>query len=474
MKICLVYPPTRHMIRTNVPSVVDEVTGCYPPLGLLYVAGAVEKGGAHGVAAIDAAAEQLDHEQVAQRIREVRPDVVGIQALTFTIIDARQVAQAVKRIDPSLPVVMGGPHVNLYPAETLAVPEVDYVLLGEGENNVNPFLDALAGRRAMETVPGVVFRDARGEIQRGPPNPLVEDLDSLPMPARHLLDHRRYSSVLGKGKYLTTIMSSRGCPARCIFCDRPHLGKRFRARSAGNVVDEMQACRERFGIDEFFFYDDTFTIDRQRVLEVCRTVRERKLDCFWDIRARVSTVDQAVLEALYAAGCRRVHFGIESGNEKVLRVMRKGLDLNRARDVFKWCRAIGIETLAYFMIGFPEEGAAEIQDTIDYALTLDCDYVHVAVTTPFPGTELYRMGLERGLYKKDYWAEFAANPTPDFVPELWTENLTREELISRMQFLYKRFYRRPGYILRRLLKLRSFAEFKVKAKAGMKLLFRTT
>ncbi|MCX7591620.1 MAG: B12-binding domain-containing radical SAM protein, partial [Kiritimatiellae bacterium] len=386
MKLCLIAPPTTHMIRTNVPEVVDEVTGCYPPLGLLYVAAAVEESGRHEVCVIDCVAEGLSGSPLAERIATCKPDVVGIQAITFTIIDAYNTARLVKQTLTGVPVVMGGPHVNLYPEETLSLPEVDYLLLGEGERTIGPFLDALAAGREPVDVPGAVFRGRDGTIQRGPQNPLIDNLDSLPLPARHLLDHRRYSSVLGRGKYLTTIMSSRGCPARCIFCDRPHLGKKFRARSAQSVVAEMRQCHEKFGIDEFFFYDDTFTIDRQRVLEICRAVKEAGLDVFWDIRARVSNVDHEMLKALYEAGCRRIHFGIESGNERILKIIRKGVDLHRAREIFTFCRDLGIETLAYFMLGFPEEGPQEIEDTIRYALSLDCDYVHVAVTTPFPGT----------------------------------------------------------------------------------------
>lgn len=471
MKVCLVYPPDGQMIRTNVPSVVDEVTGKYPPLGLLYVAGAIEKAGVHGVCIVDCVAEGLDGSALEDRLRDLAPDAVGIEAITFTVLDTVGAARAVKRIDPSIPVFLGGPHVNLFPEETLSLGAVDFLLLGEGESNINPFLDALFGGADMAGVPGVVFRNGDGSTRYGPPNPLIEDLDSLPMPARHLLDNRLYSSVLGKGDFLTTVMSSRGCPARCIFCDRPHLGKKFRARSARNVVEEIRECVDRFGIREFFFYDDTFTISRDRVFEICRAVTDSGLDVLWDIRARVSTVDREVLEALRAAGCIRIHLGIESGNREVLRTMRKGVDLDYARNVFTWCREIGIQTLAYFMIGFPGEGPDELRDTLDYALSIDCDYIHAAVTTPFPGTELYRMGLERGLYERDYWAEFAANPTPGFVPRLWDETFSREEMIEQMTRLYKRFYRRPGYILSQLAKIRSVAEFRRKAKAGMKLLF---
>ncbi|NQT92110.1 MAG: cobalamin B12-binding domain-containing protein, partial [Lentisphaerae bacterium] len=317
MKVCLIYPPDRHMIRTNVPSVVDEVTGKYPPLGLLYVAGAIERAGVHEVVLLDCVAEGLDEKALEKRLQSIAPDAVGIGAITFTILDTVGVARVVKGIDPSIPVFLGGPHVNLYPEETLSVAAVDYLLLGEGENNINPFLEALFGSGDMEGVPGSVFRKEDGSVGYGPANALIEDLDSLPMPARHLLDNRLYSSVLGKGAFLTTVMSSRGCPARCIFCDRPHLGKKFRARSAASVVEEMRQCVDRFGIREFFFYDDTFTINRERVFEICRAVTDSGLKVLWDIRARVSTVDREVLEALRGAGCIRIHLGIESGNEEV-------------------------------------------------------------------------------------------------------------------------------------------------------------
>jgi len=469
MRLCLVYPPADHMIRTNVPSVVDEVTGSYPPLGLLYVAGAVEERGTHEVEIIDCVAEGIGEKELESRLRASKPQAVGIQAITFSIIDAYGVAGAVKKIDPSIPVVMGGPHVNLFPEETLALPGVDYVLLGEGESNINAFLDAL-GHGDMGSVPGIGFKE-NGQTRFGPPNPLITDLDTLPMPARHLLDNRLYSSVLGKGKFLTTVMSSRGCPARCIFCDRPHLGKKFRARSADNVARELQQCFEQFGIDEFFFYDDTFTIDRERVLEICRAVREQGLKASWDIRARISTVDREMLQALHDAGCIRIHFGIESGNEKVLRIMRKGVNLDRAREVFTMCREIGIQTLAYFMVGSPGEGRDEIMDTVNYALSIDCDYIHASVTTPFPGTELYRMGLENGLYKSDHWRDFARDPRPDFVPPLWEETLSRDELVEYMTGLYKKFYRRPGYVLSQLVKVRSLPELARKARAGIRMLF---
>jgi radical SAM superfamily enzyme YgiQ (UPF0313 family) len=473
MRLCLIYPPDKHMIRTNVPSVVSDVTGYYPPLGLLYVAGAVERAGSHEVHVIDCAAERLENGQLADRIRCLHPDVVGIQALTFSLVDFNNTAALVKQAASSAPVVAGGPHANLFPEETLALENVDYVLLGEGENNINPFLEALSGQRDPASVPGICYRDSDGGVRRGPPNPLIDDLDALPDPARHLLRNELYASVLGRGSRLTTIMSSRGCPAKCVFCDRPHLGKRFRSRSARNVVDEMQSCREDFGVDEFFFYDDTFTIDRQRVFDICGEIKARGLELAWDVRTRVASIDREMLEVMAETGCKRVHLGIESGNRQVLRAMRKGLDLARAREAFRWCRQTGIESLAYFMVGSPGEGPPEIRDTLRFALSIDCDYVHVSVTTPFPGTELYRMGLDSGLFATDYWRDFAAHPSADFIPRVWDAHLSRDELVRHMMGLYRRFYSRPGYLARRLSKVRSLRELKTKAAAGIKLLRRT-
>jgi radical SAM superfamily enzyme YgiQ (UPF0313 family) len=454
--------------------VVDEVTGLYPPLGLLYVAGAIERCGRHGVGVVDAVAEGLDAAGVQRRVRQMRPDVVGIQALTFTLVDALEAAEAAKRAAPAARVVMGGPHANLFPEETLAFPAVDFLLLGEGESNIAGFLDEAQEGGPTAGVPGIVLRGQDGGgAAFGPPNPLIEDLDALPMPARHLLDNARYASVLGKGKRLTTIMSSRGCPARCVFCDRPHLGKRFRARSAESVAEEMERCLRDLGVDEFFFYDDTFTIDGRRVFAVCEEVRRRGLKVSWDIRARVSSVDREMLRALRDAGCARIHFGIESGNERVLKTIRKGVDLEGARQVFAWCRELGIESLAYFMFGFPGEGPAEAEDTVRYALSLRCDYVHVAATTPFPGTELYRMGMESGLYRGDPWREFARRPSPDFVPPLWEESLSRDQLSGFVRRLYRGFYGRPGYVLRQAMRVRSVPELRRKARAGARLLLRT-
>ena len=298
---------------------------------------------------------------------------------------------------------------------------------------------------------------------------LIENLDELPQPARHLVPVEKYWSVLSRNRPITTLMTSRGCPYKCIFCDRPHLGKTFRWRSAKNVVDEMEECI-KLGIRELVLYDDTFTVKKQRVHEVCDEIIRRKLNIYWDVRARVNGMDEEILKKMRRAGCIRIHFGVESGNKEILRILKKGITLEEVSVAFKAARKAGITTLGYFMIGNPSEKRAQMLQTIEFAKSLKADYVHISLATPFPGTALYSMGLEKGLLKYDYWREFARNPTSQFVPLFWEEHLNRDELIEMLRYAYRNFYSRPSYILKQTLKVRSWDEFIMKVKTGLRLL----
>jgi radical SAM superfamily enzyme YgiQ (UPF0313 family) len=468
MKALLVNPPSIHMITTNVPEVVDDETGFYPPLGLLSVAAHAREHSGWEIAVVDAEVERLTHDALRERIGRERPDLVGIQCLTFTLIDAAAAARAVKEIDPSIHVCLGGPHVNIYPDESIALAEVDSLVLGEGEIPFSAFLRSFGKTEELSKIPGLVLKKGE-EIVKTPPPCLIDDLDALPFPARDLVPWREYYSVLAAERPVTTMMTSRGCPYKCVFCDRPHLGKVFRYRSATSVVDEMEEC-VRMGIREIVFYDDTFSINRQRVVDVCDEIGQRGVKISWDIRARVNTVDREILRRLREAGCRRIHFGVESGNASVLRSMKKGITLEQARNAFAWSRKEGIATLAYFMVGSPGEGEREIRDTIAFAREIDPDFVHFSVATPFPATELYRKALEEGVVSRDVWQEFAASPREDFVPPLWSETFTEEELVAFLHRAYKRFYSRPTYLVRQIFRVRSLGELRRKARAGIRVL----
>lgn len=469
MKVQLIRPPHHHMITTNVPKSVDTETGMYPPLGLLYVAAGLKAWTDAEVELLDAPALRLDQKGIAERIVQSKPDVVGIQAMTFTLVDAIQTVHTAKSACPGTHVCLGGPHVNLYPQETLSIEGVDSLVLGEGERPFADMVNAMDNGTDIADIAGVaVMRD--GKISTTEARTLESNLDNLPQPARDLIDSSLYWSALAKRNPITTAMTSRGCPMKCIFCDRPHLGKTFRYRSAGSVVDEMEDCTNR-GIHEIFLYDDTFTINRQRVFDIRDEIKRRRLDVQWDVRARANTLDAEVVEAMKEAGVARIHIGVESASPRILKILKKGITVEQAHDAFDLCRKFGITSLAYFMLGNPTETQEDIDMTMRFIRRCHADYAHISITTPFPGTELYRIGMEQGLFERDYWRDFAANPDEHFQPPAWTENFTQEQLEDMRKQAYRAFYFRPSRIIRQLLAVRSLRELTSKARIGSKLLF---
>lgn len=468
MKILFINPPDFNTISAELPVAIQEAKGYNPPLGILYLAGYLEKYSNHNLKILDCQAEELGYEQIEEAIKDFSPNVVAVSAMTFTLIDVIKVLKLVKKINPEIKTVLGGPHPHIYPEETISMKEVDFVVLGEGEKIFKELLENIDDQEKLKNLKGLVFKEGDKIFNNGLAD-FIKDLDSLPFPARHLTSYKKYTSVLSSQKIVTTAFTSRGCPFQCLFCDRPNLGKMFRCRSAKNVVDEFELCK-KMGIDEVLIYDDTFTVNRQRVVEICDEIIRRGLHIGWDIRARVDTIDLELLKKMKQAGCMRIHYGIESGTEKILKVLRKGITLEKAKEAVALTKKIGIETLAYFMIGAPTETKEDIEETISFMKELNPDFVHITILTPFPATDLYSLGLEKGILPNDYWREFAKNPTADFKPYFWEENLTRGELEKYLKKAYKLFYLRPNYILRTLSKIKSFKEFKRKARAGLKIL----
>lgn len=476
MKVLLINPPAQNELQGNNPEIIDSERGFNPPLGLLYVASYALKHSNCQVAVLDCPVEGVDHNNLPDRIKTIAPDIVGIEAMTFTLLDVLETIKIVKQVQPQATIVLGGPHVHIYPEETMALPGVDFLVMGEGEVPFTELLKVLAQDKVLTPeqktarllqIKGLTFKNHLGQIVSTGIRDLTADLDSLPFPDRRLTPYQKYTSIISSRSPITTLISSRGCPYRCSFCDRPHLGKKFRARSPENVVAEAQECRD-LGIKEILIYDDTFTVDRQRVIDICRLLIERKLDLTWDIRARVDTVDEEILDWLKRAGCQRIHYGVEAGTAETLKVLQKGITLDKVRRAFALTKKAGIDTLAYFMIGSPGEDEKMIRQTIKFACQLDPDYVHATILTPFPHTQIYSWGLERGIFKTDHWREFARQPRADFQPKFWEETLSEEKLRQLIGEFYRSFYLRPGYILKRLTRIRSARELVKKAKAGLK------
>jgi radical SAM superfamily enzyme YgiQ (UPF0313 family) len=469
VKLLLLYPPEQNLIDTELPKVLEQGIGIVPPLGLLYIAASVQHHTNWDVEVIDSLAEKLDYAQIEERIRASQPDAVGVTVMTHILIDCLKVADIAKKVDSNIRVIFGGPHVHLYPEESIAFDCVDYVVVGEGEYTIVELLKSWNKPCELQGICGLYFKAEGRAVTANPLHKAIEDLDSVIHPARQLLKSGLYFSSMSRHPMLTTMITSRGCPYKCVFCDRPNLGKRFRARSSEDVADEMEEC-VKLGIREIVLYDDTFTIDRNRVFSVCREIERRGIRISWSIRARVDRIDLDMLKALKSAGCERINYGVESGSDKVLKNLHKGITKEQAVGAFGLTKKVGIQTVAYFMFGCPGETRDQMSETMEFAKQLNPDYCHFTILVPFPGTPLYAEGTTSGALTHDYWREFAQNPTSDFKPELWIEQVSRRELEDVLMQAYKEFYMRPSYLFRSLIQLRSLGEFKRKLQAGLHML----
>ena len=261
MKILLVNPPIENTIASVMPKELEEGLDFLPPLGLMYIAAYIKEETSYDVEILDCPVSGINYDCLKEEIYRRRPDVVGITAMTFTLIDVMKTANVVKELDPNIKVVLGGPHVIIFPNETIKNKDIDFLVLGEGEGAIKSLLANIYNYEELKKIKGLVFKYDDNIINTGRAD-LIEKLDALPIPARYLTPYKKYFSVLSPRRPVTTMFTSRGCPFQCLFCDRPQLGKIFRARSAESVVDEMEEC-EKMGIREIFIYDDTFGVNRQ-------------------------------------------------------------------------------------------------------------------------------------------------------------------------------------------------------------------
>jgi len=431
------------------------------PINLLYIAAYVIKHG-HNVKIFDYEVENFDIEKII----EFNPNIVGITAMTPLIKKASEIAKDIKTRIKTI-VVVGGNHVTALPKETLEeFPVFDIGVIGEGEETLKEICDG----KLLKDILGIVYRNGDKIIvnNRRPP---IHNLDSLPFPARDLIDMKKYKGASTPGLSreflnITELFINRGCNWNlCTFCASKLTHQKFRMRSIDNVIEEMNECIKKYGINHFTIDDDTLTTSKERTLEFCEKVKE--LNITWDCDSRV-TVDKEVLQAMKDAGCKKIAFGVESGSRQILQKIKKGITTQQIKNTFKWCKEVGIETSAFFMIGaHPDETYEDLEETNKLIKEIKPDFITASIAVPYPGTELRKQMAEKNLISNNNWEEYALYNT---LPRWRTTNFTSEELLKIQQDMIKSFYMRPSYMIKRLLKIRSFGEFKywLKAFGGVK------
>lgn len=440
----------------------------WQPLGMLYIAAVLLRAG-HEVRFLNGAF--LTQEEILRGVGEFDPHFAGIYATTFGWNKAMQTAEALKRLNPEIFTCAGGPYPIAMQEQCLHdCAHFDAVGTGEGEITVPEILQRLESGQSLDSVLGVAFR--RGaDIVKNPPRQLIEDLDSLPFPARELLgEAERYLPPPGtyRRKPVTVLLTARGCDRNCLYCFQIDKQRRagtrgVRYRSIENVLDEIEHCLG-LGYREIKFLDDTLAADYDRALQLAQGIKARGLDFTWFASACVNQVDEPLLRAFKEAGCWAILLGAESGVQKNLNTLRKGSTLAQIRAAVRAAQAVGLRVSTPFLFGIPGETYEDGLKTIEFAIELDPDLANFHALTPFPGTDLYDNAPKYGTISQklqDYTYQGAA-----FVPY----SMTREQIHALRQIALRRFYSRPGFLLRQLFRLRNLNDLRA-ALAGVKSLF---
>jgi anaerobic magnesium-protoporphyrin IX monomethyl ester cyclase len=454
LDILLINPPQENVYGRGV-------LPPYPPLGLLYV-GAVLKERGFSVEVIDSTIDFSQERALLSYVRERNPLIVGFTAVTPTIDSVLRLSRSIKRFSESL-IVIGGPHASAVPHEVLKSQDIDGVVIGEAEESFVQFMDHVKSGE-LHPVDGMIIRRDSALLQ-GRPRDFIGNLDSLPFPDWSLVKNwERYSPPDALRTPVATILTSRGCPYRCTFCLTPTIwGRKIRRRSIRNVVEEIEMLIRRYGVKEIHIADDDFTHEREWTLSFLREVRRR----MWSLRfffmngLRIDNVDREILKELRETRFVNVGFGIESGSQRILNNIKKGLRIDEIEEKFAMVKEMGFKTWGFFIFGLPGETRWTMKETFDFSLTLEPDFAKYLYLVPYPGTEVCEEFQKKGYLKTNEYSRYGIYSEPVYeLPSVGSHEITRE-----LHHAYLKFYLRPTKILKILFKIRTLTELKLNVRA---------
>jgi anaerobic magnesium-protoporphyrin IX monomethyl ester cyclase len=450
MKITLINPPYPPNAHSHPPFI---------PLGIAYLGAVAEKAG-HQVTVIDCQAEKLTYDAFTTRITNIPSDIIGITATTLLYNSAKTLLTIAREAHPNATTIIGGSHATFWDTNALQeCPALDIVVRREGETTFIEILQCLEQGTTLDGVLGLTFRAKNGKFIRNEDRPFLQDLDSLPFPAYHLLPLDAFHRM---GKTIFPLTTSRGCVQWCDFCSTVRMfGRGYRTRSPKNVVDEIEMLHKKYGESQFTFYDDAFTVNRQNVMQMCSELKARNLKVNWDCETRVDYVDQELLQTMKDSGCLAVWYGVESGSEKILGQMNKKTKKDQIRAAFKMTQKAGMMVIASAIIGFPGETEDTAWETINFIKELNPDDIGFYVATPYPGTPMYEQVIKNGWLRiTDFDRYDTATPTFE-TPELSMERIREIRYKAHQQF-----YLRPRYVLKMLRKGGTYGKSGLKTSAA--------
>jgi len=437
----------------------------YPPLGILYV-GTVLKNEGHDVRLVDIDTEKISVEEFTKIYKEFNPEAVGITSVTPTFKNALKWARLSKQLK-NIPVVLGGVHATIAPEEALGEDSIDIVVTGEGEITARELFKRLSENPGdLKGIEGICFKEGARTVA-APKRQFVEDLDTLPFPDRSLLKNPD-DFVPADATHLpvATIMTSRGCPGDCTFCCTKHMfSKRFRVRSTANIIDEIKQLADKENIKEIHIADDTFTVIKKRVLEFCGEIKRKKINVNFQFMngLRADFVDRDILGALKGIGVKTVGFGVESGNQVILKNIKKNIPLRITRDVFRMSKELGFETWAFLIFGLPGDTEETIKESIRFTKELDPDFAKFLILKPYPGSEVCAQLKKENLILNNDYDNYGVYTKP--VHRL--PGLEPEKMVYWQKKAFREFYLRPSKIIPHLKRIKSWTQFKLVANDAM-------
>ncbi len=412
-----------------------------PPIGLMYVASALEKAG-FTVQMLDNYLMNKPAQEFEQLIANLNPLMVGITCGSATFARCVETAEIIKKTKPECTVVVGGWHASYLPETLLAHPAIDYVVMGEGERAITQLAKALVNDDLTQAsaVPGVACRGNSGTILN--PSVFIENMDEIPYPARHLLPLEQYDRTIEflDAKPADVMSISRGCVFNCGFCETRKLwGNICRGFSPQRVIGEIEDLMSRFGTKGIYFINDNFTLRKEKTKELCNLMIEKKLNLEWVCDTRIDLVDDELLSLMSKAGCKVIWFGVESGSEKVLQRIGRNTKPEQVKNAFKLCKKHGIKTACSFMLGLPDETLADMELSLKFAKKLDPDYCMFNIFIAYPDSKLYNEMLQSGKYTK----------LDDYLLSVKTDEFDFESLKAVQWRFFKSFHMAPRQIIKR-------------------------
>ena len=462
MRIILINPPFEDEYSVGSSKSIKYVLNVIPPLGLAYLAAALEKGG-FSVRIIDGFVEDINISEIISS----QPDIIGLTATTPTFNSALSIAKRIRENLPSATIILGGAHITAMPFEAMRAGPFDIGVIGEGEEALVELVKAVGTEQCsvptktdLRSIKGLIYREGPNLVIT-PKREAIMNLDNIPFPARHLLPPlSRYRPTPASYRRLPlgVMITSRGCPQQCTFCDRAVFGNSYRFRSPENVLGEVDELIAKYGAKEIRFFDDCFALNRERAYQICAGLRKRKAKIPWTCLTTVGSVTKELLKEIKESGCWQVLYGLESGSDRMLKLLKKGASLDQNIQAVKWAKEAGLSVRADFIVGTPGETEESLKETLDFALKMKLDYAHFNKFVPYPGTALYEQLVKEG-HSFDFGrgSSITDNESLQYIPDTLADKDFYRNFIN---LAHKKFYLRLSYIARRLFSIKTWDEFK--------------